>query len=156
MTMIFMVTMHWWRQWCQYNKHLPHTIPGLSSLSKKMTNTGKVTHKVLRTARCTKYTIWNSTTHTQRVKQDPVSSTVRYKMMKYKVIPVGTWWYWVSILRYWLVLGITGSALGPFAYLYQYISTTKKWSFCSLSPIQIHRFCRMELLSSWEVGVEHS
>ena len=28
---------------------------------------------------------------------------------QYGAVLVGTWWYWVSMGRYWLVLGGTGS-----------------------------------------------
>ena len=28
---------------------------------------------------------------------------------RYRALLVGTWWYWVSIGRYWLILGGTGS-----------------------------------------------
>ena len=31
---------------------------------------------------------------------------------QYKAVLVGTWWYWVSIGRYWLVLDGTGSVEG--------------------------------------------
>ena len=44
--------------------------------------------------------------------KDAVGSAVRYELMNYKVIPVGTSWCWVSIWRYWLVLGGTGSGWG--------------------------------------------
>ena len=38
-------------------------------------------------------------------KLDPVGSTVRYEVMNYKMTPVGTSWYWVSIWQCWLILG---------------------------------------------------
>ena len=31
---------------------------------------------------------------------------------KYGAILVGTWWYWISIRRYWLILGVTRSVEG--------------------------------------------
>ena len=31
---------------------------------------------------------------------------------QYGALLVGTWWYWVSMGRYWLVLGGTGSVEG--------------------------------------------
>ena len=50
-------------------------------------------------------------THQMRRKKgkDPVGFTLRYEMLNHKVIPIGTWWYLVSIQRYWLVLGSTRS-----------------------------------------------
>ena len=42
-------------------------------------------------------------------KQVPIGSTVGYEMMKYKVILVGTEWYWVSKGWYWLVFDGTRS-----------------------------------------------
>ena len=42
-------------------------------------------------------------------------------MMNYKVIPVGTWWYWVSTWQYWLLLCGTGSVqVGTAWYLVEY------------------------------------
>ena len=41
-----------------------------------------------------------------------VGSTLHYEMMNYKVIPIGTLWYWVSVWQYWLVLDGTGSVWG--------------------------------------------
>ena len=35
-----------------------------------------------------------------------------YHIQKYRAVLFGTWWYWVSIGRYWLVLGGTGSVEG--------------------------------------------
>ena len=50
-------------------------------------------------------------------KLDPVGSTVRYEMMELctgseKDKIVGTWWYWVSKTRYWLIHDGTGSVWG--------------------------------------------
>ena len=41
-----------------------------------------------------------------------VGLTLRNEMMDYKVIPVGTLWYWISVWQYWLVLDGTGSVWG--------------------------------------------
>ena len=69
-----------------------------------------------------------------------VGSTVPYEMMNYmwyqQVLNVlghmamlaGTWWYWVSISWYCLILGGTGSALGFYDYW-------KKWRFGRVPPI---------------------
>ena len=46
----------------------------------------------------------------RKKRKDPVGSTVRYEMMNYKVKLVGTSWYWVSMWRYWMVPGGTGSS----------------------------------------------
>ena len=43
---------------------------------------------------------------------------------QYTVLLAGTWWYWVSISWYCLVLGSTGSSKGFFACIYW-----KKWRF---------------------------
>ena len=42
-------------------------------------------------------------------RKDPFGSTVHYDMMNYKVIVVSTWWYWVIISWYCLVLSGKGS-----------------------------------------------
>ena len=34
------------------------------------------------------------------------------KQQKYRLILVDTWWYWVSIERYWLIYDGTGSVEG--------------------------------------------
>ena len=43
------------------------------------------------------------------VKREKIQLALRYEMLNHKVIPIGTWWYLVSIQRYWLVLGSTRS-----------------------------------------------
>ena len=47
----------------------------------------------------------------RKKQKDPIGSILRltHEMMNYKLIPDGTWWCWVSIWRYWLVFGGTGS-----------------------------------------------
>ena len=40
------------------------------------------------------------------------SQGMTYHIQKYRVVLFGTWWNWVSIGQYWLVLGGTGSLKG--------------------------------------------
>ena len=40
----------------------------------------------------------------RKKRNHPVDSTVCFEMINYKVMPVGTWWVWVNIWLYWLVL----------------------------------------------------
>ena len=46
----------------------------------------------------------------RKKRKDPVGSTDCYDMMNHKVKLVGTSWYWVSIWRYLMVPGGTGSS----------------------------------------------
>ena len=72
----------WYKIWFRYNNILVKTRPSILC----------VTHQMRR-----------------KKGKDPVGSTLRYEMLNHKVIPIGTWWYLVSIQRYWLVLGSTRS-----------------------------------------------
>ena len=60
----------------------------------------------------TKYTVRDSSNEWKTEIIYIVGSTLRYEMMNYKAIPVGIWWYWVSVWLYWLVFGGTGSIEG--------------------------------------------
>ena len=49
---------------------------------------------------------------------------------QYGVVQVGTWWFWVSITQYCLVLSCIGSAKGLYACIYW-----KKWRFGRVLPM---------------------
>ena len=57
------------------------------------------------------------------------------------VVQVGTWWFWVSITQYCLVLSCIGSAKGLYACIYW-----KKWRFGQVTPMP-DRQQNIELLS---------
>ena len=42
-------------------------------------------------------------------------------LSQYKAVPVGNWWYWVSISRYFVVLGQCGAVLGGIWWYWQSI-----------------------------------
>ena len=68
----------------------------------------------------------------KKKRKDPVVSAMRYEMMNSKVIPVGKWWYWVSVSWYCWVFGGAGSELSFYACIYG-----KKWRFGGMSTYLI-------------------
>ena len=47
---------------------------------------------------------------------------------QYGVVQVGTWWYWVSITQYCLVLSCIGSAKGLYACIHTLEKKVEIWS----------------------------
>ena len=52
-------------------------------------------------------------------------------------VSVVTWWYWISILRYWLVLGGTGSEQGSTGYQCDMLSENIWFTCCKPSNYPI-------------------
>ena len=82
-----------------------------------------------------------------------VGLTLRNEMMDYKVIPVGTLWYWISVWQYWLVLDGTGSVWGGTGWYLVVLGQCNlvlldiKWNWVSTTLLCLYILKKVEIWS---------
>ena len=87
-----------------------------------------------------------------------VGLTLRNEMMDYKVIPVGTLWYWISVWQYWLVLDGTGSVWGGTGWYLVVLGQCNlvlldiKWNWVSITLLCLHILKKVEIWSGFTIA----